>query len=171
MFRRRRTYGAQADEGRWFAISAAPRPATRYRHSCGQRKDALVARLQDAKRRIHHSDHWAQGQMPRPRRFVTRQLMVPCRAVSHATIRLAALRRDTLPYRVVSAFQTPSGSQAVFVMDVLCKCTRTGKHRCKQSGNREQTHCVPPLFSTYETNSRTNRDDKPSILSCPCRIF
>jgi hypothetical protein len=54
-------------------------------------------------------------------RFVTRQLMlVPRGAVSHATIRLAALSRYTLLYRVVSAFNAPSSSQAVFVMYVLC---------------------------------------------------
>jgi hypothetical protein len=92
-----------------------------------------------------------QGQISRPCRFVTRQLMlVPRRAVSHATICLAALSRYTLLYRVVSAFHAPSGSQAVFVMHVLCKCTRTSKHRCKQGGNRKHTHCVPPLFSMWK---------------------
>ena len=87
-----------------------------------------------------------QGQISRPCRFVTRQLvLVPRRTGSQAAIGLAALSRHTLLYRVVSAFQAPSGSQAVFMMDVQCKCTRTGKHRCKQTGSREQTHCVPPL--------------------------
>jgi hypothetical protein len=71
-------------------------------------------------------------------------------AVSHATIRLAALSRYTLLYRIVSAFQTASGSQAVFVMNVvgLRKCTRNSRHRYKQGGNHEQTHCVPPSFSS-----------------------
>jgi hypothetical protein len=68
-------------------------------------KAAPVAQLQVAKRPMPHADHWATGQISRPCRFVTRQLMlVPRRAVSHATIRLAALSRHTLLYRVVGTF-------------------------------------------------------------------
>jgi hypothetical protein len=116
---------------------------------------------------------WRQGQISRPCRFVTRQLMlVHRRAIPHATLCPGVLGRYTLRYRIVGAFQTPSGSQAVFVMDVvgLCKCTRTSKHRCKQGGNRS-TRIVFLHYSRVETNSRTNGNGKLSILSCPCRVF
>jgi len=100
-------------------------------------------------------------------------MLVHRRAISHATLCPGVLGRYTLRYRIVGAFQTPSGSQAVFVMDVvgLCECTRTSEHRCKQGGNRKHTHYFPPLFSMCETNSRTNDNGKLLILSCRCRVL
>jgi hypothetical protein len=42
-------------------------------------------------------------------------MLVHCRAVANATLRRPGLSRPTLRDRIVSAFQTTSGSQAVSV--------------------------------------------------------
>src|SRR5271170_515978 len=109
-------------------------------------KATPIAQLQDAKRPMPHADHWATGSD-----FAALSLRHSSANVGpssgcfagnyppgHAWTRHIALScRKHIPGLLQS--------QAVFMMDVLCKRTRTGKRRCKQSGHREQTHCVPPL--------------------------